>query len=65
MLYGASRALREQLGVEAAPSERRRVQEDLGTLWDEIGADGAAALFAKGRSMLLEKSFALAIDPEL
>ena len=65
MLYGASRALREQLGVEAAPSERRRVQEDLGTLWDEIGADGAAALFAKGRSMTLERSFALAIDPDV
>ena len=65
ILYGASRALREQLGVEAMPAERRRVQEDLGTLWDEIGADGAAAVFSKGRSMTLEKAFALATEANL
>ncbi|HZI89157.1 MAG TPA: tetratricopeptide repeat protein, partial [Candidatus Polarisedimenticolia bacterium] len=64
-LYGAARSLREKLGVEAMPSERRRVQEDLGALWDEIGAEGAAAVFAKGRSMALEKAFGLATEPTL
>jgi non-specific serine/threonine protein kinase len=62
MLYGASRALREQLGVEAMPSERRRVQEDLASLWDALGADGAAAVFSKGRAMTLEKAFAFATE---
>ncbi len=62
MLYGASRALRERLGVEAMPSERRRVQEDLAALWGALGADGATALFSKGRAMTLEKAFALATE---
>ncbi|HYQ89356.1 MAG TPA: protein kinase [Candidatus Binatia bacterium] len=65
MLYGASRALREQLGVEAMPSDRRRIQEDLGSLWDEVGADGAAAVFARGRTMTLEKAITLAIGGAL
>ncbi len=65
MLYGASRALREQLGVETMPYERKRVQEDLETLWGEVGADGAANLFAKGRTMTLEKAFALATEAVL
>jgi predicted ATPase/predicted Ser/Thr protein kinase len=60
-LYGASRALRESLGVEPMLSDRRRIQEDLGSLWDEVGADGAAAVFAKGRLMTLERAFDLAI----
>ncbi|HXL14462.1 MAG TPA: tetratricopeptide repeat protein, partial [Methylomirabilota bacterium] len=64
-LYGASRALRERLGVEAMPSERRRVQEDLASLWDALGADGAAALFSKGRTMALEKAFAFATESVL
>ena len=65
MLYGASRALREQLGVEAMPSERRRVQEDLASLWDALGADGAAAVFSKGRAMTLERAFAFATEATL
>jgi non-specific serine/threonine protein kinase len=65
VLYGASRTLREQLGVEAMPLDRRRVQEDLQTLWDEVGADGAAAVFAKGRTMSLERAFALATEAVL
>ena len=64
-LYGASRALRERLGVEAMPSERRRVQEDLASLWDALGADGAAALFSKGRTMALEKVFVFATESVL
>ncbi|HEY2924087.1 MAG TPA: protein kinase, partial [Candidatus Eisenbacteria bacterium] len=60
-LYGASRALRETLGVEPMPEDQRRIQEDLGTLWDEVGADGAAAVFSKGRAMSLERAFDLAI----
>jgi non-specific serine/threonine protein kinase len=65
MLYGASRALREQLGVEAMPSERRRVQEDLASLWDALGADGAAVVFSKGRAMTLERAFAFATESVL
>ena len=65
MLYGASRALREQLGVEAMPSERRRVQEDLASLWDALGADGAAAVFSKGRAMTLERAFLFATEAVL
>jgi non-specific serine/threonine protein kinase len=60
-LYGASRALRELLGAEPMPEDRRRIQEDLGSLWDEVGADGAAEVFSKGRRMTLEKAFDLAI----
>ena len=63
VLYGASRTLREMLGAEAAPSDRRRIQEDLGALWDEVGADGAAAVFAKGRAMTPERAFDLAMEP--
>jgi non-specific serine/threonine protein kinase len=62
VLYGASRALRETLGAEAAPSDRRRIQEDLGALWNEVGADGAAAVFAKGRTMSLDRAFDLAME---
>jgi len=65
VLYGASRALRETLGAEAAPSDRRRIQEDLGALWNEVGADGAAAVFAKGRTMTLERAFDLAMETVL
>ena len=57
ILYGASRALREMLGVEPMPSDRRRIQEELETLWDLVGADGASEIFSKGRSMTLEKAF--------
>src|SRR3989454_524534 len=60
-LYGASRALRETMGVEPMPEDQRRIQEDLGALWDEIGADGAADVFSKGRTMTLEKAFDIAI----
>ncbi len=60
-LYGASRALRETLGVKPMPEDQRRIQEDLGSLWDEVGADGAAAVFSKGRTMTLERAFELAI----
>ena len=60
-LYGASCALREMLGVQPMPEDQRRTREDLGTLWDEIGADGAATVFSKGRAMTLEKAFDLAI----
>lgn len=62
MLYGASRALREALGAEASPSDRRRIQEDLSALWDDLGADGAAAVFAKGRAMSLERAIQLAME---
>ena len=65
VLYGASRGLREQMGVEAMPSERRRVQEDLKELWAVVGTDGAAALFAKGRTTSLEKALGLATEPTL
>jgi non-specific serine/threonine protein kinase len=57
ILYGASRALREMLGVEPMPSDRRRIQGELETLWDLVGADGASEIFSKGRSMTLEKAF--------
>ena len=60
ILYGTSSALREVLGVKPMPSDQRRIQEDLGLLRDQVGADEAAAVFSKGRGMTLERAFDLA-----
>jgi len=61
-LYGACRALRETLGVKPLPEDQRRIQAELGALWDEIGTDGASILFSRGGILTIERSFGLAID---